>query len=137
MSRVVLDVNVIVSAFPSPDCVPATIVRLGFSGAFEFITSEHILHGVERAWNKPYFREKYSDIEARVALRTLRQRTIIVEPSRVAIGVADDLEDDLVLGTAIAGQADYLVTGDRGLLKLEKYLRIGIVPPQEFLFTLL
>jgi putative PIN family toxin of toxin-antitoxin system len=137
MNRVVLDVNVIVSAFPSPDGVPATIVRFGLSGAFAFVMSEHILRGVERAWNKPYFREKYSDIEARIALRTLRQRTIIVEPSRVAIGVADDLEDDLVLGTAIAGQADYLVTGDRGLLKLEKYLGIGIVPPQEFLFTLL
>ena len=137
MSRVVLDVNVIVSAFPSPDGVPATIVRFGLAGTFEFVTSEHILRGVERAWNKPYFREKYSDIEARVALRTLRQRTIIVEPSRVAIGVADDLEDDLVLGTAIAGQADYLVTGDRNLLKLEKYLGIEIVPPQEFLFTLL
>jgi putative PIN family toxin of toxin-antitoxin system len=137
MSRVVLDVNVIVSALPSPDGAPATIVRFGFSGAFAFVTSEHILRGVERAWNKPYFRERYSEIEARVAMRILRQRTIIVEPSRVAIGVANDLEDDLVLGTAIAGQADYIVTGDRGLLKLEEYLGIEIVPPQEFLFTLL
>jgi len=137
MSRVVLDVNVIVSAFPSPDGVPATIVRYGLSGAFESVTSEHILHGVERAWSKPNFRERYSGIEARVALRILRQRTIIVEPSRVAIGVADDLEDDLVLGTAIAGQAIYLVTGDRGLLKLREYQGIEIVPPQEFLFTLL
>jgi len=137
MSRVVLDVNVIVSAFPSPDGIPATIVRFGLAGAFEFITSEHILLGVERAWNKPYFRERHSEIEARVAMRTLRQRTIIVEPSRVAIGIANDLEDDLVLGTAIAGRVDFLVTGDRGLLKLGEYLGIEIVPPQEFLFTLL
>ena len=136
MKRVVLDVNVIVSAFPSKSGVPLTVVRFGLSGTFEIVMSEHILLGVKRAWDKPYYRERFNEIEARRALNVLRANAFVVEPSRAAMGVANDLEDDLVLGTAIAGQADYLVTGDRGLLRLVEYMGIEIVSPQEFLLTI-
>lgn len=137
MSRAVLDVNVIVSSLPARDSAPATVLRFGRMGKYQLISSEHILRGVERAWSKPYFRDRYSEIETRLAIRDIRHRAIMVEPSRIALGVADDLEDDLVLGTAVAGGADYLVTGDRGLLRLEEYRGIVIIPPREFTFELL
>jgi predicted nucleic acid-binding protein len=37
-----------------------------------------------------------------------------------------------VLGTAVAGQADYLVTGDKQLLELGNYQGIPILSPREF-----
>ncbi|MBA2469732.1 MAG: hypothetical protein H0V37_10035, partial [Chloroflexia bacterium] len=36
-------------------------------------------------------------------------------------GVAEDDEDDLVLATAVAAQADYLVTGDKYLPRIGEF----------------
>ncbi len=48
-------------------------------------------------------------------------------------GVAEDLEDDLVLATIVAGRADFLVTGDRLLREIGEYGGVRIVTPREFL----
>ena len=51
-------------------------------------------------------------------------------------GVAEDAEDDLVLATAIAGGAGYLVTGDKFLQTLGHYQNVAILSPQQFLTLL-
>lgn len=47
--------------------------------------------------------------------------------------MAPDLEDDLVLGTAVAAHADFLVTGDKGLLAIGGYRGVRIVTAEQFL----
>jgi predicted nucleic acid-binding protein len=51
-------------------------------------------------------------------------------------GVAPDTEDDLVLGTAVAANADFLVTGDKGLLAIGEYCGVRIVTAEAFLQAL-
>ena len=41
--------------------------------------------------------------------------------------------DDLILATALSAQADYLVTGDKGLLGLGSFEDIPIVKVADFL----
>jgi len=135
VSRVVLDVNVIVSGFPLPQSVPGTLVRMGLEGHFDLVVSEHIVQGVVRAWRKPYFRARFDEERSAASIQLLRQAGIVVEPELVA-GIAPDMEDDLILGTALAGNASYLVTGDRGLLQLHAHREVLIVSPQEFLLFL-
>ncbi len=48
-------------------------------------------------------------------------------------GVATHPEDDLILATAVSGGAQYLVTGDRQLLKLGNYQGVQIVTARDFL----
>jgi putative PIN family toxin of toxin-antitoxin system len=48
-------------------------------------------------------------------------------------GVARDPDDDTILGAAIEGCAEYLVTGDQDLLALGEYEGIRIVTPRAFL----
>ena len=48
-------------------------------------------------------------------------------------GVATHPEDDLVLATAVSGQVDYLVTGDRQILRLGMYEGVTIISPAAFL----
>lgn len=54
--------------------------------------------------------------------------------------VSRDPDDDVVIATAIAGKAKYLVTNDRDLLDIptreRKKLRFKIVSPSEFLIRL-
>ena len=51
-------------------------------------------------------------------------------------GIAENEEDDLVLTTAIAGNADVLVTGDRALLALDPFEDVSIKSPRAFLTQL-
>ncbi len=44
-----------------------------------------------------------------------------------------DITDNQVLETAVNGKCDYLITGDKDLLSIEKYSNIKIVTPNQFL----
>ena len=48
-------------------------------------------------------------------------------------GVATHPEDDLILSAAASANADYLVTGDAGLLGLTVFRETQIVSPRAFL----
>ena len=47
-------------------------------------------------------------------------------------GVATTPADDLILATAVAGEAGHLVTGDRQLRNLGEYEGVRIVGPRAF-----
>ncbi|MBX4187237.1 MAG: putative toxin-antitoxin system toxin component, PIN family [Candidatus Doudnabacteria bacterium] len=48
------------------------------------------------------------------------------------LDVVEDSEDNKILESAVASEANYLITSDRHLLKLEKYQGVKIVRPAEF-----
>jgi putative PIN family toxin of toxin-antitoxin system len=54
-----------------------------------------------------------------------------VESLRVDV-VFDDPEDNKIIGSAIACQADFVITSDHHLLKLEKVKGVDIVSPAQF-----
>jgi predicted nucleic acid-binding protein len=49
--------------------------------------------------------------------------------------VCSDPEDDKFLACAVAGSAEYIITGDGHLLKVSKYGNVEIVNPRWFLET--
>ena len=50
--------------------------------------------------------------------------------------VRQDASDDKFLDCAVAGEVDYIVTGDNHLLNLEQYSGIPIITPKQFLTNL-
>lgn len=46
--------------------------------------------------------------------------------------IADDPEDNKILESALSSDADYLITSDHHLLKLEKFQSVKIVTPTQF-----
>ncbi len=137
MMRVVLDANVLVSGFPAERGVLSEILMAWSTMAFELVISEHILMKSVSSWNKPYYRRRYSQGEIHETLMVLRAQATMVVPVDDVHRVAPNEEDDLVLATAVAGQADYLVTGDiRFRNRVKKYRGIVILSPREFLTLL-
>lgn len=134
--KVVLDVNVLVSGFVAQRGAPADILGAWTDDQFDLVLSDHILAGCRRAWLKPYFQSRYTNGEIEATLALLHAEATLVTPVETDRGVANDLEDDLVLATAVAGQVAFLVTGDNGLLALGSYHSFAIVSPREFLSTL-
>lgn len=82
---------------------------------------------------RPRFSDRLGNAALNAFLREYQAYAIPVIPDPSISGVCDDAEDDLVLGTAVAAGADYLVTGDRGLLRIESFGSVSIVTAREFL----
>ena len=138
MIRAVLDVNVLVSALLSPRGVPARILDLWREEAFVVVTSEAMLATLEQVLSRRAFARKYGlTARHRTALvRGLRRFALVTRGACEVSGVAPDAEDDAVLACAVEGEADYVVTGDRGLLAIEAYEGIPILVPTSFVEAL-
>ena len=133
---VVLDTNVIVSALISPLGTPARILSLWRQGHFTVVISGPLLAELRRAMTYP---------RVTAALRRPAQEVEefldefasipITLPTR-AMSASRDPDDNRFLEVALAGKADYLVSGDRDLLDLEEFEGIAIVTPARFLAIL-
>ena len=62
-----------------------------------------------------------------------RRHATWVEPQPLEKPACRDPDDDWVLATAVAGQAEAIVTGDGDLLALGKYQGVAILTPRQFI----
>ena len=67
---------------------------------------------------------------------SLREDATLTELTTPVVGVATHPEDDLVLSTALSGNASILCTRDKQLLRLHDYQTISILSPGELLALL-
>lgn len=133
---VVLDVNTLVSAAVSPNGLPASLVTEGFKGRYTIVASDHVVRKLDEVLKRPYFAARLSRQQrVEVVDRTRVSANIVIPDSEIS-GICDDEEDDIVLGTAVAAGADYVVTGDHGFLRVGRYGSVQIVTAREFLAIL-
>jgi putative PIN family toxin of toxin-antitoxin system len=135
----VLDVNVIVSAVLGALGFSRQVVDALRAGRFVAATSAGIITEVETKLRLPRISRRYHLTELDVAwalelLTTFAQ--LVTVPDHEVINVTGDPEDDGVLAAGRLAQANYLVTGDRGLLQLGTYAGMTIVTPREFVAVL-
>lgn len=102
-------------------------------GEFRVFLSDGMLATLGVVLSRPYFAARLTDEEREQFLAHVRRGTLRETPDPSIQGIAPDAEDDLVLGTAVAAEADFLVTGDKGLLALGTYGGIRIVTAEDFL----
>lgn len=130
--RVVLDTNILLSALISPHGVPDTIYRAWRAGRFEVVTSRIQLDEIRRASRYPKLQAILQPAKVGVMINNL-QRAEVLEHLTMDVE-ANDPNDSFLLAMALAGDADYLVTGDRraGLLQRRHIERTRIVTPAAF-----
>lgn len=139
MMRAVLDVNVIISAIIAPKGTPRQVLEAWRDQRFDLVISEGMIAQVEEKLRLPKIGGAYNVSEAdirwvRALFRT--QAEVVLVRFEDLVGAVKDPEDDYVLATGVVGKADYLVTGDRGLLALKEHRKVRIVNPRAFLETL-
>ncbi|MGE3509923.1 MAG: putative toxin-antitoxin system toxin component, PIN family [Vicinamibacterales bacterium] len=83
-----------------------------------------------------FAREVHARFGRVTLLEQLRLRVRIVEPAPPRMPVSRDVDDDVVLATAVAAGAALIVSGDQDLLVIGRYNAIDIVTPREFLSRL-
>lgn len=132
--RVVLDTNVLISAVLVKSGNPVQIIKMWQAGLFDLLLSPAIYEEIERVFTYPKIQKRLQAQPDRVPglLELLRTNGIWVEPTVQLKAVKNDESDNRQLETAVAGKADYLITGDDHLLTLGTYAGIGIVTPATF-----
>ncbi|MDQ5823925.1 MAG: putative toxin-antitoxin system toxin component, PIN family [Chloroflexota bacterium] len=131
----VLDTNVFVSAVLSPRGTPSRIIKLAQDGAFAVAVSEVLLAEYQEVLLSQGFLTRYhlADDEVNDLLSSFAQLATIVQAEETLSVVELDPDDDRVLECAVAGGADYIVSGDKHLLSLGEYQGIRILSPASFL----
>jgi uncharacterized protein len=134
--RVVLDTNVLLAALITPRHPPDQIFQAWLAGAFTLVTSREQLDEFRRVTRYPRLRPLIEPAAAGTMLNTLAAVAIVLE-KLPALDRSRDPGDNFVLAMAQAGEANYLVTGDRkDLLALKRHHRTHIVRVREFLKAL-
>jgi putative PIN family toxin of toxin-antitoxin system len=137
MRRVVLDTNVFVSAVLIPRRNPSRILDLWRQGRFVLVLSPPIIEEIREVLRYPRLRPRHHLTDSRIdAFLTEFVRTAVTVEADVSHAVARDRDDDHVLACAVAGRADFIVSGDADLLDLGAYQSIRIVSPAAFLTML-
>jgi putative PIN family toxin of toxin-antitoxin system len=129
--RVVLDTNVIVSSFLVALGAPARIVAAWRRGRFQLVVFPALLIEYEEALGYERVRQRHQMTPEQIAIEVenIQRIAMLVEPREVPAVVARDRDDDQVLACAVAGAADYIVSGDAALLELREYRSIRILSP--------
>lgn len=137
---VVLDTNVLLSALISPHGSPDIIYRAWQTDRFGLVTSVAQIDELRRASRYAKFKEVLQPYRVGTMVSNLRRALMLdaLPPLPASIKV-DDPNDAFLLAMALAGEADYLVTGDHraGLLQRGSYRRTRIVTPATFCATAL
>ena len=131
--RLVIDTNVLVSALLSGTSLPAHLIVLWREGRFDLLTSAEQLDELMRVTRYPRIRERLSPALAGRLINELRDIATVIERLPV-ITASPDPDDNYLLAIAVAGSADFLVTGDkRDLLALKLYEGTRIMTVRDFL----
>jgi len=124
--RIFFDTNVLISAYTARG-LSADLLRLAVSEP-EILTGEVNLQEFSQV-----LRERFGvpPSEVGAAVQELREHTIIPRPGEMPDVRIRDADDVWVYASALAGQADVLVTGDRDLLDIAELVPLRILNPRE------
>ena len=127
--RVVLDTNILVSALLAQWGNSAAIYRSWKKGRFELLTCPEQLDELRATLRKPALAARIKPYRAGRVVNELAENVgLLPRVQRSA-----DPTDDFLLALCQAGEADYLVTGDKaGLLDLRSHGATRIVTARGF-----
>ena len=127
--RAVLDTNVFVSGIFWTG-TPNKILKLWKEQKFTLVSSVETVAELVRILKDFKIRMPESMIREWVDL--IVRNSVIVSPEQKLRVVIDDPKDDIFIEAALTGQADYIVSQDKHLLKLQQYQNVKIITPEQF-----
>jgi hypothetical protein len=130
--KVVLDTNVLVSAFLKPESNPALILSLFSEGYLTVCLSEEILVEYREVLKRGKFK-KLDHESLDKFLSTIGKQALMVRPQVSVNVVAVDPADNKFLECALESKADYLVTGNTRHFPFKKYRDTQVTNPKDFI----
>jgi len=133
--RVVLDVNVLVSALLRRDGTPANVLRAWENGLYEFIASAGLLSELERVLRRPHIARSIAPNTVVDLVANIQRDAVLGDDPPAERYVRSDPDDDCLVALALAAGAHVIVSGDKALLALDLD-RPRILTPRDLLTVL-
>ena len=129
MLKVIFDTNVYISAILT-DGNCRKLLDFARRGRFNLLISESIVEEIERVVR---IKLALSEFETEIIIVGIKNITTFVSPDFM-LSVINDKPDNRILECALAGKADYIISGDKEhLLSLSEFRGIKILSPADFL----
>ncbi|MGE0083399.1 MAG: putative toxin-antitoxin system toxin component, PIN family [Desulfococcaceae bacterium] len=128
--KVVLDTNVLISAFLKPQSKPAKILRLILQGNMDIVINEYILAEYYEVLTRPKFDLNPDNIQT--VLSFIRSEGIQAPVLYQSVQLPDE-SDTPFLEAALAAYADVLITGNIRHFPKEFCKALPVMTPAEFL----
>jgi len=125
--RIVLDANVVIAAFATRGLCD-TILEFCLD-SHDILLSEDLILEIGSNLRKKI---KIASPTVEKIITLLRENAEVLIPEHLSSKLCRDPNDLHVLGLAVTGHADCIVTGDRDLLVLKKFKDIPILSPRDF-----
>ena len=126
--RIALDSSVLIAAHISRAGVCAELLE-DLLLHHELVTSEFILEELTRKLSEKFM---FPRVAAEQVADFLRRVSTVVKPADLPVDLCRDPTDIPVLGTAVAGECELLISVDRDLLDMQNVREIPIVRPGEY-----
>ncbi|MBC7671949.1 MAG: putative toxin-antitoxin system toxin component, PIN family [Polaromonas sp.] len=130
--KVVVDTNVLVSGLVFGG-VPGQILTAWTSGAFVLVVSPGILSEYRRVGRELAKGRPALDAALDALLALIAVHATVVDAPPLDVLVSADPDDEQFLAAALAGDAAWIVSGDKHLLAVSGWCGITVLKPRAFL----
>lgn len=132
MIRLVLDTNVLLSALLSPTSPSAEIISLWRDRKVAVLTAAEQIDEITRVTRYPKIRTLLRPALSGRMVNQLRDVALLI-PALPIVDRSPDPDDNYLLALSEAGEAHFLVTGDKPLLGLKYHKATRIITPATLL----
>jgi uncharacterized protein len=130
--RVVLDTNILLSAFFKVDSPPYKLVNAWMDNRFELVSGAAQIEEIVRVARYPQIQQLLKPSEIGWLVNRLRDRAIIIIERLPKVSVSPDPADNFLFALAQAGKAAYLVSGDKsGVLAMRQHGSCQVVTAKQ------
>ena len=130
ISKVVLDTNILISGYLFGG-IPRKIIELGRKGEIEILTSDDSEKELIRVLGYEKFGLESDEIL--LIIQDFKSFAVEVDIFQKIDVIEKDATDNIFLELAVCGDAEYIVSGDKHLLRLGQYSTIEIIPARRYL----
>jgi uncharacterized protein len=128
--RVTADTNILVSGLVYRRGKPYDLLRIALDGTINLTVSQHILDEMADVLACKFYATQEEIAEATLIVRDAAR---VVTPAVQLDVIMEDPVDNRILECAVTAGSDYIVTGDKDLLRLGTYDSIKILTVSDFL----
>lgn len=132
--RVVLDTNVWISGWLWGG-VPGQLIIMAKNQQITIFVSEGLLSELETTLGRVKLQSKIRSLGATVQILLAKTSELVKLCQETSVDVPQlrDQDDAIIIATALAANAEVIITGDQDLLTLNEFEGILIITPTDFL----
>ena len=131
MSSIVLDTNILVSALLFKQSIPRQVFDKTIDRG-KILFSTTTFDELDLVLQRDKFSKYITSSERKLFLQMLSNKSNILDVQEIVTACRDP-KDNKFLDLAMAGKANYIITGDQDLLVLHPFNHIEIITPRYFL----